>query len=749
MKNIFAFLLSSLLVAALQGQSTDDNRPKIGLVLSGGAAKGIAHVGVLKTLEQAGIRPDIITGTSMGSIIGGLYALGYPADTLEQLVLTQNWDDVLSDRIPLDEVIFEEKPFFENALIEFPFKGWLPQPPSGLIYGQQISKLLSRLTLPYYDVSEFAALPIPFVCIGADIFAGKAIALQEGHLAEAMRASMAIPTVFTPIRKDSFLFVDGGLIHNFPVKEAIDMGADIIIGVYTGRKLADKEEVESFPSILAQAVFLLGIQHAEAQKKWVDIYIEPDLAGYGPEDFSDADTILQRGYEAGQRYLTQLRQLADSVYALRAPPPAIDYPTEHRYWVDSIAIVGNRLIPTYQITGRLNLSTPAPLSADDIEAALDHLYGTNFFERVHYQLEKRGAKNVLVFTCEEKRATTLRFALNYDSYLKAGLLFNLTFRNSLFPSSRFMFFGKLAENYRFGIHYLKYLDTRQELFVTAGLRFNRDVIPIIEDGIRSEEYRTLDFIANLKLHRRIGNNAQLGFDLEREQLSFRPLAGAMPSFSRLNYTNFNISAFYDLNTFDRNIFPTKGIQLQVKATRLNNRRFNVRDLNPDLQFDADSLFNFNPYYTIRLSSQSFIPIGECGAIRIAPFLGLVIDPSNRFGDFFLVGAPEQLTRRSIPFAGLDPNELIAEVAVGGNLGYQHFIHEKWIVAGDVSAGLFTTPSGLENNTLPSQSVIMGANLTIGYNSFIGPVRWSLMYPVKTEGGISPRLRSYISVGHRF
>lgn len=746
---MFLLLLWGCGVSVLFSQKADTLRPKIGLVLSGGAAKGIAHVGVLKTLEEAGIRPDIITGTSMGSIIGGLYAMGYPADTLEQLILSQDWDKVLSDRIPLEEVIFEEKPFFENALIEFPFVGWLPETPSGLIYGQQISKLLNRLTVPAFKTNNFEELPIPFCGIGADIFQGKPVILADGHLAESMRASMAIPTVFTPIRQDSVLLVDGGLLHNFPVAEAKALGADIIIGVYTGRKLADKEDIDSFPSILAQAIFLLGIRDAEKQRQMVDLYIEPELKGYGPEDFSDADTILQRGYQAGQAKLEALRHLADSVYQLRPRPDPIPMPRMERIWVDSIVIVGNRLIPEEQIRGKFGLMVPAPLSIDDIETGLDNLYGTNFFERVYYELKRNDNITYLLLHCDEKRATTLRFAVNYDSYLKAGLLFNLTFRNSLFPSSRFIFFGKIAENYRFGIHYLKYLDNSQQFYVTAGTQINRDVIPIYENGIRNEEFRLFDFISSIQINRRVKKNSVIGIGGEREQLSFRPLAGTELPFQNLNYTNLNVRLFLKINTLDRNIFPTQGTQLDFQVTRLQNYHYRISGINPDLALSADSLFGFKPYYSFKLNAKSWIPLSDRSSLSLSPFAGIVIDPSNRFSDFFLVGAPDVLTRRSMPFHGLDPNEVIAQFALGSSLGYQYFPHSKWILSTDMSLGYFTPPTGLGANPQGDRFRLMGASLSVGYNSFMGPVRVSFMYPFLTEGGVAKKLRTYISIGHRF
>jgi NTE family protein len=181
----------------------------------------MAHIGVLKVLEEVGITPDIITGTSMGSIVGGLYAIGYRADSLEQLVLDQDWDQVLSDRVGLRNVIFEEKDFFENQLVSLPLRKGKVEAPQGLIRGQRIENLLTRLTVPAYSIRDFRQFPIPFRCVAADIAKGKPVVIDKGRLSEAMRASMAIPTVFTPVNRDSMLLVDGGLIRNFPGSESL------------------------------------------------------------------------------------------------------------------------------------------------------------------------------------------------------------------------------------------------------------------------------------------------------------------------------------------------------------------------------------------------------------------------------------------------------------------------------------------------------------------------------------------------
>jgi len=205
-------------------------RPKIGLVLSGGGAKGLAHIGVIRAMEKAGLTPDYITGTSMGSIVGALYAIGYTADDIEDIVRDVDWDAILSNEIPLNQITYEEKSYYGRYIAELPVKGIKVGLPRGLIEGQKLSERLSRITRPAHDIENFHNLPIPFACVATDIATGEPVVLNHGSLPEALRASMAIPTFFTPVEIDSNLYVDGGVVRNFPVQEAKSMGADIVIG---------------------------------------------------------------------------------------------------------------------------------------------------------------------------------------------------------------------------------------------------------------------------------------------------------------------------------------------------------------------------------------------------------------------------------------------------------------------------------------------------------------------------------------
>ena len=221
----------------------DTSAHKLGLCLSGGGAKGLAHIGLLRMLDSLGIIPDYITGTSMGSIMGALYSIGYSGDELKALALSADWSALLSNKLPLTAINIEEKDEYGRYLIEMPLINGKLKLPRGFIEGQALQEYLIGLTFAARHIHHFDSLPIPFRCLAADIKTGKSVLITEGSLPQALRTSMAIPLFFTPIESDSLLLVDGGLARNFPVKEVMDMGATKVIGSYTGFRVLHPDEL--------------------------------------------------------------------------------------------------------------------------------------------------------------------------------------------------------------------------------------------------------------------------------------------------------------------------------------------------------------------------------------------------------------------------------------------------------------------------------------------------------------------------
>ncbi|HEX9974225.1 MAG TPA: patatin-like phospholipase family protein, partial [bacterium] len=294
-----SFLVSSLIFTqSLFAQIGDSpKRPKIGLVLSGGGAKGFAHVGVLKMLDSLQIPIDYIAGTSMGSIAGALYAIGYSGIDLEKLAYRSDWQEIFTDKPPRPDLPYFQKEQTGKYQLEFGVQGVKPMPPSGLIFGQKVSLLFSSLTFPYERITDFDQLPIPFRCVAVDLVTGNQVVIKNGSLAKAMRASMAIPTVFSPVEWGDSLLVDGGLLNNLPVDVVKQMGADIVIAVDVQSPLLARKQLTSALSVLEQTVSPVGIERVKENLKQVDLLIRPDIEEFTAADFDNMKIreIVRRG----------------------------------------------------------------------------------------------------------------------------------------------------------------------------------------------------------------------------------------------------------------------------------------------------------------------------------------------------------------------------------------------------------------------------------------------------------------------
>jgi len=318
-------------------------RPKIGYGFSGGGAKGMAHVGILKVFKEVGLQPDYITGPSMGSIIGALYAIGYSAADIEELIVSVNWDEVLTNEIPSDYVMYQVKHEYNRFLLELPVYETGIGLPSGLIEGQKLSELFSSLIWPTAGINSFKDYPIPYLCIATDLIGGEFVEISSGDLASAIRASMSIPSVFTPVPTDSNqLLVDGGVLRNFPVTEVIDMGADIIIGSYVGfNSKTSQEELRSLTSVMARTSLLIGVQDKESQSDLLDYLIVPDLHDYSPSSFNSSVEIIRIGEEAARKQIEILAALADSINNIQPPPQKRRLPANDSLWITEIKVINH------------------------------------------------------------------------------------------------------------------------------------------------------------------------------------------------------------------------------------------------------------------------------------------------------------------------------------------------------------------------------------------------------------------------
>ncbi len=486
-KNILFFFLvfAFSLLTALQLRA---QRPKVGLVLSGGGAKGVAHIGVLKALEEAGIVPDYITGTSMGALVGGLYAIGYSADQLDSIVHHIDWDAILTNQVPLNEIAIEEKDYYDRFIVELPINGIKIGLPKGMIEGQKLSELLSDLTQSVHHINDFSKFPIPYACVAADIEVGEPVLLNKGFLPRAMRASMAISSVFTPVVIDGRLLVDGGLLRNFPVEEVVAMGADIVIGVNVSGGLYTREELDNMVAVLAQSAFIIGVRDTEKQKELVDIYIEPDIEGFSSGSFSETDKIFVRGQEAGRKFLPVFKKLADSLNRLGSPRMPVKVARQDTFIVNKVTVLGNKKLTDELIKGKLRIKEGIPMTLDQIENRVSLLYGTRYFDKVTYEVVNHGETDELVVHVLEAPDGKLKLMAHFSTENDIGVWLNVTYRNLLLKSSRIILDLDIAMNPYLDLNYLKYLGRKQNSALHLGASVGKHILPLYNDGDKFAEF---------------------------------------------------------------------------------------------------------------------------------------------------------------------------------------------------------------------------------------------------------------------
>ncbi|HMF09350.1 MAG TPA: patatin-like phospholipase family protein [Thermoanaerobaculia bacterium] len=422
-------VLAGLVLGSVSGFAQTPARPcHIGLALGGGGARGASHIGVLKVLEDLRIPIDCIAGTSMGSVVGGLYAAGYGPEELQKIVGSIDWEHIFSDAPPRKKRSFRRKEddFLYALGLEMGIKGGLTVP-SGLVAGRKLGFVLQSTALPAAGIHDFDQLPIPFRAVAADVQTGEAVVLGKGNLATAIRASMAIPVVFTPVELDGRLLIDGGNAQNLPVQTARAMGADVVIAVDVGSSgEIPKDKPKTATDILSRLIDIPLLQNTVASRKLADMVIIPDLKGIGTGDFLRAGETIPRGEAAARAKLSELEKWSVSPEQYQAWRAAYRRPLPPPPAIRSVKIAPLAKLDERRIEHFVE-SKPGPLDLKKLDADLERLYGTGLFENVQFDLEGTGPERDLIIQPTPKSwgPTYLRTGLNFSGDLQGDTKFGI------------------------------------------------------------------------------------------------------------------------------------------------------------------------------------------------------------------------------------------------------------------------------------------------------------------------------------
>ncbi|TWO32295.1 patatin [Seonamhaeicola sediminis] len=639
--------------AKAQNDSLQSNNQKVGLVLSGGGAKGLAHIGTLKIIDSLGVKVDYVAGTSMGAIVGALYASGYSGKQLDSIFRNADFDNIIIDNLPRASKGFFERNNDEKYALKLPFDDFKLKLPSALSKGQNAYNYLLKLLLHVNEIENFSELPIPFFCVATNMETGKQVILEKGNLTQSIMASGALPSLFQPVNLNGQILIDGGVVNNYPIDELRAKGMDIIIGVDVQDGLMNRDELISAPDVLLQINNFRTIKDMEVKSKKTDIYIKPNIKDYNVVSFDDAKEIVDLGKLAGLEKLKELNTLAKkaSVSHLKLRPYQQD-----SIVVNQISIKGLEKYTRAYVLGKLKLKGGEKISYNELMKGINSLVATNNFDSFEYQLKTSKNKKGFDFYAnlkETETTTFLKFGVHYDDLYKSGVLVNITKKRLLFDSDIASLDVVLGDNVRYNFEYL--IDKGFYWSVGVRSRFNNfyknisaqlllDDSEIDATGLNKIEValqdQTNQFYLQTLFRKDFAFSA--GAEHKRLEISSETLAtnNEDEDFIFENTDYFSAFGWLTLDTYDDKYFPKKGVFFDGDVhTYLYASHFNST-------FEPFTLAKANMGYAFSVSDKLAINLQTSGGFKLG-------DKSTQTLDFALGGYGNNLINNFIPFLGYD------------------------------------------------------------------------------------------------
>lgn len=576
----YLFLIVFLIwTGSLMGQEEKDVKKdvKVGLVLSGGGAKGFAHVGVLKVLEDAGIRVDYIAGTSMGAIIGGLYASGYNARELDSVLKAYDLDGLVNDDLPREVSSFYQKENDGKYAVSLPLVKRKIELPSAVSKGQNAFNIFSQLTEHVHEIDDFSQLPIPFFCIATNLVNGEEVILDKGFLPEAIRASGSFPGLLTPVNIDGKVLVDGGIVDNFPVEKMKEKGVDYIIGVNVSGGLKDIENLRTLPEILTQIIGFQMYKQWDDKIKLSDVYINPDLEEFTTFSWGDESEIVHRGEVAAENVKEQLLKIASQQQPV-AKRSIKSYPKRNELKIVKIEIKGNRNFTDKYCIKKLGIEEGEIISHKEFMRGIDVLTATNNFESIFYKLIPiEGGTKVEFEITENDERTLVQFGAHYDDLYKTGVLVNFTTKHLFFKNDFISADFIVGDNIRYNLDY--FYDNGFNWSFGVNTRYNTfkadidsNILPVVknQDTIStglSVPVKYIDFTTRLFLQSTVNDKWAFRVGMEHKYLDVHTDEVVDDNRNRIYFEKshfLNIFGKVMLDTYDSKYFPKKGFYIDTE-----------------------------------------------------------------------------------------------------------------------------------------------------------------------------------------
>lgn len=741
-------LLSLCLMLLFVNSIFSQERPKVGLVLSGGGAKGIAHIGVLQAIDSAGLKIDYVTGTSMGGIIGGMYATGYSGNEIERKVKQMNWDELLSGKPIYKDVSIDEKDEFGQYSAEIGIKNHKAQFATGLIDSQELWLTLNETFLPVYDIKDFSKFNIPFKCIAVDLSDGKAVVLSDGDIVKAVRSTMAIPSVFTAVDYKDTKLVDGGILRNFPAKDVKEMGADIVIGVNLFTGLPDIDTLDNVLDVFYQITQYRDADDLASEKKLCNLVIEPHLEKFSAGSFDSTDSIMDIGDKVGKLYYPYFKHLADSLNALYpiVYDPYNRLPKVETITIDEIKYEGIEKTSTDFLLQKLGIKQGNTYTAKQINDGFRKAFASRYYDNIHYSLEPTIEGHAkLVCILKEKALTQVKVGVSFHSFTGPALLLNLTKRDLLLNRSRTMAKFAVGENFRILLEHRQTFGSRANNFFN--LSWERQNLPLnMYDGSQKlYVYRVGYNQFDLNYTRLMANDWSLSAGINRQRDNFSPDVNANDSYRGYVSNYFAYLASESITT-DRVNFPTRGHLFFVQGGVVFGRKAQIdHTLEDGTTEDASNLLDNAPdYYKFIINYTRFHPLNKQWVLFYNLQSGVSVHSQGFIIDNFYMGGIQQLFRQQIAFAGINEQQVNSASVATGMLGMQYNFKGNLFLMGRANTGMYnfsTLTKAWDSSTVKS---INGFSLGLGYNLGFLPMELTAMY--SPEIG---KVYSHVKIGFVF
>jgi NTE family protein len=709
-------------VAQQEHQEIDNNTSeeiKLGLALSGGGAKGFAHIGVLKVLEEEGIPVNMVSGTSMGSIIGSLYAIGYSPKEIEEIAINTNWNILLNDSYQINPQQISNSILKKDTyLVTFPFEDKQLSLPAGLIDGQNISMLLYRLMLPFHDVRDFTKLPIPFSAVATNLATGEPKSFSSGYLPDAVRASIAIPSIFKPVNIDGETYIDGGVARNLPVEDVRNLGADFVIASDVGEPIRKLDSLKTFVDVLFQSVGFHQQESDIVQKEKTDIYIRPNISEFSSFSYERVDEIIGRGEQAARQTLPKIKEMLAKHNTVPSSFRPIQSTRQDTILVSDISLNNlTGLTQQQQVFLALDIQLPEKLTLSQLEKKINQLYGSGLFSQISYRLQKNQTSegNHLVLEFQHKEQEYAGFSMRYDSQYKAALLFGASFTDNIFLNDRITMQLRAGEILEITSDYSIPISLAPLTHIKTGFNLQRSPINYYnqDQALSSIDVEKLTLKPSIAVQ--LWQRADFEIGLETELYNLNEAIG---NTLVLGNTTFLLNPFVtiDFNTLNRSYFPTRGQSLSLKT-----------------EFSEPGWGSSENFY--QASGRWFSTIKLISGINISNelFAGYSSTSELPLHYYYYAGGLSQnpvFELKQIPFMGYPTQQLRGANIKALRSQLQIRLNKNIYISGGINLAHLTDDWTFN---IDQEQLKTGYSLSFGATSIVGPIEVALSTPNFTGG----------------